>query len=80
MEKVPKLLAITGFLKSFLTSSGYLMILRTNNTKRIAPNVPNKYLTSGFWSYNKFPKENNARIKPETGNGTFLTYFILSKF
>ena len=56
------------------------MILRTNNTKRIAPNVPNKYLTSGFWSCNKFPKENNARIKPETGNGTLLTYFILSKF
>lgn len=76
IEKVPELLAITIFLKSFLTSSWYKMTLRINKIIIIAPIAPNKYLTLVFISCNKLPNDNKARARPEIGMGNFLMRFI----
>ena len=43
IEKVPELLKIIGFFKSFLIILGYKITFKSNNAKKISPIVPNKY-------------------------------------
>lgn len=76
MEKVPELLAITGFLKSFLMSWGYEITFKIINTSTIIPKIPNKYFKLGLISCRRLPKENSASINPDIGMGIFLIIFI----
>ena len=78
MEKVPELLTITGFLKSFLMSVGYKITFKIIKIKNITPRVPNMYLKVGWMSWVRLPKDSNARINPEIGMGIFLIKSIIS--
>ena len=78
MEKVPELLAMTGFLKSFLMLSVYKISFKRIKIKNIAPMPPKRYLKYGLMSCVRFPRENNARINPQIGIGIFLIKFIIS--
>ena len=47
MENVPELLTITGFLKSFLMISGYIMTFKTIKIKNINPMPPKTTFKAG---------------------------------
>lgn len=47
MEKVPELLTITGFLKSFLTEFGYKTVFKTIKIKNTNPMLPKMILNPG---------------------------------
>ena len=79
MEKVPELLRITGFFKSFLMSSGYKITFKIKRIMNIIAINPKRYLICGWISCIRLPSDNSARINPEIGMGRFLIMFILSK-
>ena len=78
MEKVPELLTIMGFLKSFLMSAGYEITVKTTKMISTIPIAPKRYLIYGSMSCNRFPKDSIARINPVIGIGMFLIMFIVS--
>lgn len=80
IENVPKLLSITGFLKSSLTFWGWETIFKIIKIKNIDPMVPKRYLKYGWMSCSRFPRDNNARTNPLIGRGIFLIKFIISLF
>lgn len=47
IEKVPELLTMTGFLKSFFMVSEYKIIFKSIKIRNIPPMPPNKYLKLG---------------------------------
>ena len=73
MENVPELLAMTGFLRSFLMSAGYRITFKTINAKNIDAISPQAIFRIGLMSFNRFPNENKASISPERGIGMFLS-------
>ena len=71
IEKVPELLAITGFFKSSLIFLGYKMSLANIKTMKTIPIEAQIILKYGCVSFNRFPRDNNARISPQIGIGIF---------